>query len=114
MALVTTAARISAVLALVGALTLSGGAAQAGPQQSSAPAQGPVQVKPAGDAAEMAVCGYYENAVTAFYNHCGSGHVLIYIDRTWASDYYWCIGPGNWDIGGAGSVSNAWYVGRTC
>jgi len=60
----------------------------------------------------VAVCGFYENNIRAYYNHCGPTHVVIKIDGR--PSYLWCIGPGTWDIGRAADVDNAYYVGRTC
>jgi hypothetical protein len=113
-----TVLRISAVIAVLGALTLSATVAQASPQDGPRPASAavvPVPAQPGSGDVSAQVCGYYEDAVTAWYNHCGSGHVIIYVDATWPrDDWSWCIGPGVWDIGGAGAVSNAWYSGQTC
>lgn len=115
-----TAFRISAVTAILGALTLSGTVAQASPGAGSRLSQPETtavseQAKPGSEDVAAQVCGYYEDAVTAWYNHCGSTHVIIYVDATWPrADWTWCIGPGTWDIGGANAVSNAWYSGQTC
>jgi hypothetical protein len=115
-----TAFRISAVIAVLGALTLSATAAQASPGGGSRLAQQasiatPAHVESGSEGVAAQVCGYYEDAVTAWYNHCGDTHVIIYVDATWPrDDWSWCIGPGVWDIGGAGAVSNAWYAGQVC
>lgn len=116
-----TVLRISAVIAILGVLTLSptaaGASTDSGPRLTQqASTANPVRVAPSGEGVAAAeVCGYYEDSVTAWYNHCGDTHVLIYVDATWPrDDWYWCIGPGLWDIGGAGAVNNAWYAGQLC
>ncbi|WP_073760408.1 DUF6355 family natural product biosynthesis protein [Streptomyces sp. CB03234] len=72
---------------------------------------------PAGAEGTVRKCGYYEDAVTAWYNHCTSdgSHIWVYIDRAWPyGDVERCLGPGITDIGGAREVNNAWYSGRLC
>lgn len=71
----------------------------------------------AGAQPQLQKCGYYEDAVTAWYNHCTNdgSHIWVYIDYTWpTSDKERCLGPGITDIGGANEINNAWYSGRLC
>jgi hypothetical protein len=110
---------LAAAIASVAALTLA-----AAPATASATAAGP-GARPATAAVDVEgnvsaskgttpfdVCGFYENNIRAYYNHCGTTHVVIKIDGR--PSYLWCIGPGHWDIGSAASVDNAYYIGRTC
>ncbi|MFF0746379.1 DUF6355 family natural product biosynthesis protein [Streptomyces sp. NPDC004111] len=62
-------------------------------------------------------CGWFANP-GAYYNHCGTGNVVIYVDR-WniggISDYEKCVGPGTTYLGGGWpDFQGAWYVGRSC
>ncbi|MEU2086492.1 DUF6355 family natural product biosynthesis protein [Streptomyces albus] len=61
-------------------------------------------------------CGFYKDAVTAWYNHCTTdgSHIWVYIDYVGESDKERCLGPGITDIGGANGIKNAWYTGRLC
>ncbi|MFE1400327.1 DUF6355 family natural product biosynthesis protein [Nocardiopsis dassonvillei] len=93
-------ATASAGLMAAGLFAASPASAETSPQEAPAPTQ---------------VCGYYETAVTAWYNHCGNTNVWVYIDYTWPKgDRERCLPPGRSDIGGAREVTNAWYTGRTC
>ncbi|MFD5269005.1 DUF6355 family natural product biosynthesis protein [Streptomyces sp. NPDC058335] len=58
-------------------------------------------------------CGYYEAGDYAYYGHCGSGNVIIEID--WDSSWeesWWCVGPGETQLGRAEDVDFAHYVGN--
>ena len=60
------------------------------------------------------VCGFYKDVSTAWYAHCASSCIFIWVD-------YYPIGSGGpdgwkkiptggtYDIGGAGDIHNAWY-----
>ena len=65
------------------------------------------------DAVSAQKCGFYEDNVTAWYNHCTSdgSHIWVIIDP---GGIYRCLPPGISDIGGARDVDNAYYAGRTC
>jgi hypothetical protein len=62
-------------------------------------------------------CGWFANP-GAYYNHCGTGNVVIYVDR-WniggIRDYEQCVGPGTTYLGGGWpDYQGAWYVGKSC
>ncbi|WP_030433248.1 DUF6355 family natural product biosynthesis protein [Allokutzneria albata] len=59
-------------------------------------------------------CGFFGLETYAYYNHCGSGNVLIHIDRIWpASDGEECVRPGYTPIGVLLFTKNAHYI-RPC
>ncbi|MGW5718050.1 DUF6355 family natural product biosynthesis protein [Amycolatopsis sp. NPDC003865] len=97
----TIAAKIgaaTAVAATAGALLLG----------TSAPASATEQ-SPAGTAA---VCGYYEQGLLSYYNHCGSTNVQIQVTYIVGSDEFKCVTPGITKLGY--NATNAWYTGNLC
>ncbi|WP_086827980.1 DUF6355 family natural product biosynthesis protein [Allokutzneria sp. NRRL B-24872] len=58
-------------------------------------------------------CGYHVVDGSAFYNHCGSGNVLIHIDKWPFSDEEQCVSPGNTIIGRQTFTPFAYYL-RPC
>lgn len=96
--------KILAVSAFAAAATLSG--------VGVASAQSASDTHAAGADVSPRKCGFYEDNVTAWYNHCATrGSVWVIIDP---GHIYRCLPPGISDIGGARDVDNAYYAGRTC
>ncbi|WP_412566555.1 DUF6355 family natural product biosynthesis protein [Streptomyces chartreusis] len=67
----------------------------------------------------LSPCGWYTDwTATAWYNHCGTGKVVIYVDLLSvggsSEGYERCVGPGDTWLGSWPGVQGAWYVGRTC
>jgi hypothetical protein len=96
-----------ATAAVAAAATLGMGTAPA----SAAPAPAP--------ATAAAPCGWHTSwTADAWYNHCGSGSVVIYVDLLSvggsSEGYETCVGPGDHWLGSWPGVQGAWYVGRTC
>lgn len=74
--------------------------------------QQPVQA--ATDDQDVLVCGFYKDVWTAWYSHCDTTCIFIWVDHYPAGSG----GPDGWkkiptygtyDIGGAGDIHNAWY-----
>ncbi len=88
----------TAALATTALVSLGGGAAQAAP---------------VGGGAHTMACGYYETGTEAFYGHCGTGRIMIEIDKdwTWNSDFL-CVGPGETRLGSVDDYDNAWSIGN--
>ncbi|MFF2502222.1 DUF6355 family natural product biosynthesis protein [Streptomyces sp. NPDC058067] len=67
---------------------------------------------------KASACGWYTDwAAHAWYNHCGTGHVVIHVDIVnlgGVPDYDKCVGPGDTYLGSWPNVQGAWYAGRTC
>lgn len=62
-------------------------------------------------------CGYYEENLTGYYNHCGQGQVKIQIDYQIGNTTR-CVGPGITEVGTKTNpawpwtyVNNAFYIG---
>jgi len=94
----TIAAKIgatTAVAASAGALLLGASA------PASAAPQNPVGTE--------AVCGYYEQGLLSYYNHCGSTNVRIQVTYVVGSDETPCVTPGITKLGY--NATNAWYIG---
>ncbi|MGC5561606.1 DUF6355 family natural product biosynthesis protein [Streptomyces sp. FR-108] len=84
-----------------------------------APANAAPQPTPQAQPATASACGWYTDwTAHAWYNHCGSGRVVIYVDLLSvggsSEGYEKCVGPGDTFLGSWPAVQGAWYVGRTC
>lgn len=63
------------------------------------------------------VCGFYEDARTAYYNHCAENWVEIHVDKeNWGpfNDEEYCVRPGVTGLGSAEEVINAYYISTDC
>ncbi|GHJ38074.1 DUF6355 family natural product biosynthesis protein [Streptomyces sp. TS71-3] len=79
----------------------------------------PVTAPQAQEAKAASACGWYTDwTAHAWYNHCGTGRVVIYVDLLSvggsSEGYETCVGPGDTYLGSWPAVQGAWYVGRTC
>ncbi|CAM5736440.1 hypothetical protein STENM223S_07693 [Streptomyces tendae] len=62
-------------------------------------------------------CGWYTVLSRAYYNHCGTGNVVIFVDRLnigGIRDYEQCVTPGDHYLGSWPDFQGAWYAGKTC
>ncbi|MFB9904231.1 DUF6355 family natural product biosynthesis protein [Allokutzneria oryzae] len=57
-------------------------------------------------------CGYHVITNNAYYNHCGSGNVLIHIEKLFGDEEK-CVSPGNTPIGLQPFTHGAYYL-RPC
>ncbi|EME61603.1 DUF6355 family natural product biosynthesis protein [Amycolatopsis decaplanina] len=67
------------------------------------------EATPQGDLGTMAVCGYYEQGLISYYNHCGSTNITIHVTYNVGSDEDLCVTPGITKLGY--NADNAWYTG---
>lgn len=95
-------------------LLLLGAAMSLSLVSAPAHASAPVEVAPADAQVQAYPCGWSTSNLWAYYNHCGSGNVVIFVQRRVTSDYYRCVGPGVTRLGLVTSTSGAWYDGRSC
>lgn len=105
--------------ALTGAVAIAAAAVGMGVPPASANAAVPATAEQAAQpGAAASPCGWYTDWMAgAWYNHCGTGHVVIHVDIVnlgGVPDYEKCVGPGDTYLGGWPNVQGAWYVGRTC
>jgi len=57
-------------------------------------------------------CGYFEEAGSAYYNHCGPTTIEIRVDRNFPLlDQTWCVYPDITRLGTASNYNFAWYTG---
>ncbi|KDN23575.1 DUF6355 family natural product biosynthesis protein [Amycolatopsis rifamycinica] len=96
---------IAAKIGAATAVTATAGALLLG---ASAPASATEQ----GSAGAAAVCGYYEQGLLSYYNHCGTTHVQIQVTYIIGSDEFKCVDQGITNLGY--NATNAWYTGNLC
>jgi len=70
----------------------------------------PVTAGTASAAPVPAACGLNYTLYSAYYNHCGSTTVAIWV-TTRGEDWGACVRPGQTYLGPENWVQNAWYTG---
>jgi len=99
---------LKTIAAKIGATTAVAASAGALLLGASAPATAAEQ----NPAAAEAVCGYYEQGLLSYYNHCGTTNVQIQVTYIVGSDEFQCVTPGVTKLGY--NATNAWYTGNLC
>ncbi|MFE9748986.1 DUF6355 family natural product biosynthesis protein [Saccharothrix saharensis] len=71
----------------------------------------------AGNPSVQMICGFAENAESAWYGHCGNSYIQIKVDvhPGYGTPYTTCVGP--WTetyLGTDEAIDNAYYTGRLC
>ncbi|MEU5084843.1 MULTISPECIES: DUF6355 family natural product biosynthesis protein [Streptomyces] len=100
-------AAATAALAVVAATTVS-----------IAPAVAAAPMQTTGTRQAATACGWRTDWTGhAYYNHCGTGNVVIFVDRLnigGIRDYEQCVTPGDHYLGDWPDFQGAWYAGKTC